>query len=78
METSGLDGKCSNDGGMEKRVSPDKRIMIDIDIPDIDEYKGRGIELDGTVVIPEMSVPAFGYHTICMDYRGISIRPLAG
>ena len=67
METSGLDRKSSNGGGTGKRGSPDKRIRIDIGIPDIDEYKERGRELDGTGVVPEMSVPAFGYPAICMD-----------
>jgi hypothetical protein len=50
--------------------------MIDIGIPDIDECKGKGTELDGTVVVP-MSVPTLELHNL-YEYGRISVLPLAG
>ena len=70
IETAGLDGKPSTGGGMGKRGAPDQRIMNYIGVPEIEEHAARVIKLGGTVIVPKMSVPGFGYLAICIDTEG--------
>jgi hypothetical protein len=57
LNTSGMDRKSSNGGGIGN-VGPDQRIMINIGIPDINEYNRKEPSCYGTVVV-SMSVPTF-------------------
>jgi len=70
IETTDLQGRPATGGGMGKRGSPDQRIMNYIGIPSIDEYSARVIQLGGSLVLPKMPVPGFGYLAVCTDTEG--------
>lgn len=70
IETADLEGKPATGGGMGKRESPDQKIMNYIGIPSIDEYSVKVKQLGGSLVLPKMPVPGFGFLAICADTEG--------
>jgi len=70
IETTGLDGKQATGGGMGKRGSPEQRIMNYMGVPSVDDYSARVKQLGGSVVLPKMAVPGFGYLAVCTDTEG--------
>jgi len=70
IETTDLEGKPATGGGIGKRGSPDQRIMKYIGIPSIDEYSAKVKHLGGSLVLPKMAVPGFGFLAICTDTEG--------
>lgn len=72
IETTDLEGKPALGGGMGKRGSPDQRIMNYIGVPSLEEYCTKVEQSGGTVIIPKMTVPKFGFMAVCMDTEGNS------
>ena len=70
IETTGLDGKQATGGGMGKRRSPEQRIMNYMGVHSVDDYSARVKQLGGSVVLPKMAVPGFGYLAVCTDTEG--------
>ena len=54
-------------GGMMKRRDPRQSIVNYIDIPSVESYLEKILELGGTVIVPKMPVPGMGYYAVCRD-----------
>lgn len=67
IETEDLDGNRGIGGGLGKRGDPSQRITSYIGVDAIDKYNKKVKELGGKVVQPKMTVPGWGYLSICFD-----------
>ena len=70
IETKDLDGNNGVRGGLGKRGDPSQKITSYIGVDSIDEYSERVKKLGGTVIQSKMTVPGWGYLTICIDTEG--------
>lgn len=70
FETADLDGNRGVGGGLGKRGEPSQRITTYVGVDDIDDYSKTVGELGGRVVQPKMTVPGFGYLSLCVDTEG--------
>jgi predicted enzyme related to lactoylglutathione lyase len=50
-----------------KRFSPRQTTIIYFDVPSVEEYSARILELGGKIVVPKKPVPGVGYFAICHD-----------
>jgi len=67
ITTTTAEGRDGVEGGMMQRQHPDQRITVYIDVPSLDEYLVKVVDLGGQVVFPKTAVPAFGYFAVCLD-----------
>jgi uncharacterized protein len=76
MIVTGPDGTPGINGGMMKRQHPlggsDGIIayVCTVDVPDVDRYVARGLELGGAVALPKMPVPGVGWLAYLKDTEG--------
>ncbi len=70
IETEGLDGGKGVDGGLGKRMDPSQKITVYIGVDSLEACTARVKELGGSVVVPKLSVPGFGYMVTCLDTEG--------
>ena len=70
IETKDLDGNSGVGGGLGKRGDSSQKITSYIGVDSIEKYTNKVSQLDGSVVQPKMSVPGWGYLSICMDTEG--------
>jgi len=70
IETEDLEGNKSVGGGLGMRGDPTQKITNYIGVDNIEEYGKKVEELGGKVVSPKMTVPGWGYLTICYDTEG--------
>jgi predicted enzyme related to lactoylglutathione lyase len=64
------------DGGIVRRMGPAPDPMdptpviasvCTIDVPDVDAYVARAVELGGVVALPKMPIPGVGWLAYCKD-----------
>ena len=67
FETQGLDGETGIGGGLAKREDAGQGITTYIGVDFIDVYIGKVNKLGGSVVLPKMAVPKWGYLAVCLD-----------
>lgn len=68
--TKDLDGKQGVGGGLGKRGDPSQRITAYFGVDDMDGYSKKVEAYGGKVAQPKMTVPGWGYLTICIDTEG--------
>ena len=57
-------------GGIYLREMPEQRLMIHIDVPDIDEYASKVETAGGEIAVPKNPAPGMGWVVICRDTEG--------
>jgi len=67
IQTSDLEGKQGVGGGIGKRMNPDQRISIYFGVKDLNATMKKIQQIGGTIIVPRMAVPNFGYMAVCMD-----------
>ena len=67
IETRTQEGEEGVGGGMGKRGDPDQQIMPYFGVDSVDTYLSEVKKLGGTVILPKMPVPGFGYLAVCTD-----------
>ena len=70
VDTTGLDGTPGVGGGLGKRQDPSQRITMYVGVDNIDASLAKVVALGGTVVMPSMPVPGWGYLATCVDTEG--------
>jgi predicted enzyme related to lactoylglutathione lyase len=70
IETEDLKGNRGVGGGLGKRGEPSQRITSYIGVDNIEKFSNKVAELGGKVVQPKMTVPGWGYLSLCMDTEG--------
>ncbi len=68
--TKDLEGKDSVGGGLGKRMDPSQKITCYFGVDSLEAYTAKIRELGGTVVVPKISVPGWGYMANCIDTEG--------
>ena len=67
IETKNDDGSNGLAGGMGIRGAPDQKITNFIGVSSEDEYVEKVKEHGGTIIMPKMTVPGFGYLATFLD-----------
>ena len=67
IETTDLEGKRGVGGGLGKRGEPNQKITSYIGVDSVDDYSSKVEKLGGKVISPKMTVPGWGYLSICID-----------
>ncbi len=67
IETKDREGNSGVRGGMGKRGLPGQTISNYIDVPSVDEYIAKVVELGGNIIMPKTAVSGWGYLAICVD-----------
>ena len=67
IETKNDDGSIGLAGGMGIRGAPDQKITNFIGVSSVDEYVEKVKEHGGTIIMPKMTVPGFGYLATFLD-----------
>jgi predicted enzyme related to lactoylglutathione lyase len=70
IQTTDLEGKPGVGGGIGKRTNPEQRITPYFGVGDINDTIAKVQHIGGSVILPRMSVPKFGYMAVCMDTEG--------
>jgi hypothetical protein len=70
IETKDDDGTIGLAGGMGKRGAPEQKITNYIGVKAIDEYVEKVKEHGGTMIMPKMTIPGFGYLATFQDTEG--------
>lgn len=68
--TSDSEGRPAIGGGLGKRGNPEQPIIHYIGVTSVDTFLKDVERLGGTVVLPKMPVPFFGYLAQCKDTEG--------
>lgn len=68
IETS--DGENAVGGGMSKKVMPQQTVINYYDVESVEETNERVRANGGEVIVEKMSVPGFGYLSVCADPEG--------
>ena len=69
IQTTDLEGKQGVGGGIGERMTPDQRISIYFGVKDLNATMKKIQQIGGTIIVPRMAVPNFGYMAVCMEYQ---------
>jgi uncharacterized protein len=70
IQTKDDDGSIGLAGGMGSRGAPEQKITNYIGVSSVDEYIEKVKQHGGTIIMPKMPVPGFGYLATFQDTEG--------
>lgn len=70
VETEALDGSRGVGGGIGRRGDPTQKITAYIGVEDVEAYGEKVASLGGKVITGKMTVPGWGYLSVCIDTEG--------
>jgi predicted enzyme related to lactoylglutathione lyase len=70
LVTTGEDSDPGIDGAIMHRRDASESTINTIDVPSVDEYLQKIVELGGKELMPKTAVPGVGYMAYCKDPQG--------